>query len=166
MKAISVRDSFNLKQMSQRSPGDVWLDQSGNMCTLRDDGSVLCQTINDEPSLTIQSEKDSCDFNLIHAKYMRTGLMSNIRTDQPKYGDFSNAVDYHESVRRAQQAEEDFMLLPASIRARFSNDPGKLIDFIADENNRAEAIQLGLVPSPQASKVPQGDETPPSSEGG
>lgn len=131
----------------QRGVGDIWYDRAGNECYYRENGTISCRTVNDDPSLTIQSEKDSCDFNLIHAKYMKTGLMTNLRTDPGRFGDFSDAVDYHTSVLRAQQAEESFMALPAAIRARFSNDPGHLIDFLADENNRSEAIKLGLVAS-------------------
>lgn len=154
------------KTFNGRAVGEIWFDHAGNECFYRDNGSISCRTVNNEPSLTIQSEKDSCDFNLIYAKYAKTGLMTNLRTDAPNYGDFSSAVDYHDSVLRAQKAQESFMLLPASIRARFSNDPGQLIDFIADENNRSEAIKLGLVSSPQVIQEPQGDVTPPSQEGG
>lgn len=159
-----LRDAFRTEMQLKRQAGDTWIDHAGNICQLREDGTISCQTINDEPSLTIQSEKDSCDFNLIYQKYVRTGLMSNIRTTPPRYGDFTDASDYHTSVLRAQQAHDEFMLLPASIRARFSNDPGELIGFLADENNRAEAIQLGLIDAPQDSKIPQGDIKAGSSE--
>lgn len=149
-----------------RSIGEIWYDRVGNECFFRRTGTISCRTVNNEPSLTIQSEKDACDVNWIVAKHRRTGMMSNIRTDQPRYGDFSNAVDYHESVFRAQQAYDEFMTLPASIRSRFNNDPGQLIDFLGSEDNRSEAIELGLVPAPQAPSMPQGDGTPPSAEGG
>jgi phage internal scaffolding protein len=145
--------------------GEIWFDLAGNECFFRDNGSVSCRTVNNEPSLTIQSEKDACDVNKIVEKCRRTGMMSNVRTDEPRYGDFSTAVDYHDSVFRAQEAQEEFMTLPASLRARFSNDPGQLIDFLSDPNNRLEAINLGLVASPPATQVPQGDAAAPSKEG-
>lgn len=148
-----------------RAVGEIWFDRAGHECMFRDNGTIRCRTLNDQPSLTVQSEKDSCDINLIVNKYMKTGLMTNVRTDQPMYGDFSSAVDYHDTVLRAQEAQDRFMTLPAAIRARFSNDPGELIDFLASEENRAEAIKLGLVPSPQVDQVPQGDEIAPSKEG-
>ncbi len=146
--------------------GEIWYDHAGNECYYRENGTISCTTVNTSPTLTIQSEKDTCDINKIVAKYLKTGMMTNIRTDQPRYGDFTSAVDYHDSILRAQEAQDAFMQLPASIRARFYNDPGKLIDFLQDENNRAEAIKLGLVNPPQASSVSQGGSTPPSSEGG
>jgi len=147
------------------SAGEIWIDRAGNECFFRENGTISCRTVNTDPSMAIQSEKDSCDINLIVQKYKRTGLMSNLRTDEPRYGDFSNAVDYHDAIFRAQQAEDSFMLLPAHVRARFSNDPGKLIDFLADENNRSEAVKLGLVNPPQDSQIPQGGVTTPSKEG-
>lgn len=152
-----------------REFGEVWYDFAGNECHFREDGSISCRTVNLEPSLTIQSERDKCDLNIIKGIYDRTGIMNNIRTDSPRYGDFTSSSDYHDVLFRAQQAEEDFMSLPAELRARFSNDPGKLIDFVANPNNAAEAVQLGLMKSPDlsspASQVPQGDNVAPSKDG-
>lgn len=148
------------------SAGEIWFDKAGNECFFRENGTLSCRTVNDEPSMTVQSEKDSCDFNKIYAKYTKTGLMTNLRRDPPRYGDFSSAVDYHDSLLRAQQAEDAFMQLPATVRARFDNDPGKVIDFLNDPNNRPEAVKLGLVASPQAVQVPQGDSSPASQEAG
>ena len=155
-------DSHGVK----RQVGEIWFDQAGNECSFRANGTISCRTVNNEPTMAIQSEKNSCDINQIVNRYMKTGVMSNYRTDKPMYGDFSSAVDYHDSVLRAQQAEDTFMQLPAQLRKRFNNDPGELIDFLANENNRSEAIKLGLVDAPQDVQVPQGDVTPPPQEGG
>lgn len=149
--------------------GEPWIDRRGHSCYFRDNGTICSTVLNDEPSLTIQAEKDSCDVNLIVAKYAKTGVMGNVRTDQPMYGDFSSAVDYHDALIKIQEAEESFMSLPANVRKRFENDPGKLIDFLQDVKNREEAISLGLVvEAPQASQMPQGaspqgvdSDTPP-----
>lgn len=157
--------------------GEVWYDQAGNECFFRENGTISCRTINNEPSLAIQAEKDACDINKIVARFAPRGktvariaseMVQNgvLASGMGRYGDFSNAVDYHDAVFRAQQAQEAFDSFPAAIRSRFGYDPGKLIDFLADENNRAEAIELGLVTPPQASQVPQGDVQPPSQEGG
>lgn len=137
--------------------GEPWIDRRGHSCYFRDNGTICSTVVNSEPTMTVQSERDACDVNLIVAKYAKTGLMTNIRTDKPMYGDFSSSVDYHESVFRLQQAEDAFMDLPANIRKRFDNDPGKLIDFLQDVNNREEAVSLGLVDAaPQAPQMPLG----------
>jgi hypothetical protein len=41
------------------------------------------------------------------------------------------------------------MRLPAELRARFENDPAKLIEFIDNSENLDEAINLGLVNKPE-----------------
>jgi Chlamydia-phage Chp2 scaffold (Chlamy_scaf) len=56
-------------------------------------------------------------------------------------------------------ADAAFMQLPADIRTRFNNDAGAFVDFCSDENNRAEAEKLGLVPATPVA-------TNPAPEGG
>lgn len=165
MSRVPVLHSLDDRGIA-RGIGEVWIDRAGNECFYRDNGSISCRTVNDQESLTVQSEKDSCDFNLIYAKYVKSGftLMTNLRTDQPMFGDFSNSCDYHESVERAQATQDLFMTLPADIRARFSNDPGQLIDFLGSEDNRAEAIKLGLVNPPHPDEVDKGGTKTDSQE--
>ena len=61
-------------------------------------------------------------------------------------------------------ARESFAMLPSSIRKRFDNDPGLLLAFLDDENNREEAFSLGLIPQNGStptridpSTIPSGD---------
>lgn len=146
--------------------GEVWYDHAGNECYYRENGSLSVRTINKDRSRTIQSEKDVCDVNKIVAKFKTTGLMTNVRRDQPQFGDFSDVCDFQTAMIRTQEAEEAFMSLPALIRKRFSNDPAELLDFLGNEENRAEAISLGLIASPQDGKDPQGDVKPASQDAG
>jgi len=149
--------------------GEIWYDLAGNECYYRENGTISCRTVNNEPSLTIQSERDKCDLNIIKSIYDRTGIMHNVRQEAPRYGDFTSSTDYHDMVLRVQEARDDFMLLDAHTRAMFDNDPGKLLAFVSNPENRAKAIELGLIASPadapQASQVPQGDSAPPSKDG-
>lgn len=143
-------------------PSDVgfsWIDDAGNLCTYRENGTIHVQTVNNEPTMTIQSERESCDINKIVAQHLRTGIMTNVRTSPLEYGDFNGTDDYATAQMRIQEADEAFMSLPAELRFRFKNDPAQLIEFLNDENNRAEAIELGLVAPPQDSQIPQGDVT-------
>lgn len=48
------------------------------------------------------------------------------------------------------------MSLPAELRKRFRNDPGMLLAFLEDPQNRAEAESLGLV-----DRMPVVDSSPP-----
>ncbi len=109
-----------------------------------------------EPTLAQQNQKDECDINTIVRRFGLTGeLPSNVRV--PRYGDFEAATDYHTAMNAVIAANEAFMQLPADVRTRFNNDPASLVDFVSDDNNRAEAERLGLVPSAPAESNPAPD---------
>jgi len=105
-----------------------------------------------EPTLAQQSFKDECDINTILERFAVTGeLPNNVR--MPQYGDFTGISDYQSALNAVIAADDSFMQLPASIRARFDNDPALFVEFCGDESNRDEAIKLGLVP-PQVDNSP------------
>lgn len=112
---------------------------------IRPNGSKRVQYVNDEPSLTKQSESEDCDINVIMARFEKTGLLTHSNDASPRYGDFADVVDYDESLRVVMEADEAFSSLPARVRARFENDPSQLIDFVRDPANKQEAINLGLI---------------------
>lgn len=98
----------------------------------------------EDPSLAQQHMKDECDINVIVERFGVTGQLP-VMTLEPTYGDFSGVSDYQDALIKLQQTDADFMALPAAIRARFANDPFELVNFLASEANRDEAIQLGLI---------------------
>ena len=86
-------------------------------------------------------------------------LPENVR--MPTYGDFSGVEDYQGAINAARRAQHSFMQMPAAVRERFDNDPHRFVAFCSDPANRAEAIQLGLVPSPPVPpSVPPPAEAP------
>lgn len=101
-----------------------------------------------DPGLTQQQFKDECDINEIVRRFGLTGeLPENVRT--PRSGDFTGVNDYQSAMNAVRAADEAFMELPGELRKRFDNDPQKLMDFMEDENNKEEAIKLGLVNKPK-----------------
>lgn len=96
-----------------------------------------------DESLAVQSAKEEADINTIVRRFGLTGELPN-DVAMPQSGDFSNAVDFHASMNLVVQAQEEFLRLPADLRARFSNDPGNFIAFFDDPANQDEAIRLGL----------------------
>ena len=110
---------------------------------------------NNSPSLTQQQFKDECDINKIMDRYLRTGVLSDPLQNRgtPKYGDYADIGDYMDHMNKVVEANEMFEALPASIRKRFNNNPGELIDFVMDENNRTEAEFLGLIEKKEENKV-------------
>ena len=103
----------------------------------------------EDASLTQQHFKDETDINNILRQFNITGLLPD-QPLSPRYGDFTGIGDYHGALNAVIAAEDQFMALPATLRARFENDPAQLIDFLADENNRSEAEKLGLLEVPKA----------------
>lgn len=100
----------------------------------------------DSPSLAQQSFKDECDINTIVRRFGITGeLPSDL--NMPQSGDFTGFPDFHSAMNMVVKAQEEFMRLPADMRDRFANDPGRLMAFLDDPNNREEAVKLGLVAS-------------------
>jgi len=98
----------------------------------------------EDVSLARQSEAQDADINEIVRRFGITGqLPSNVRV--PSFGDFSGITSFHEAMNVVAEAQEAFMLMPAEVRSRFKNDPEQFLDFVYDEDNRAEAEKLGLV---------------------
>ena len=101
----------------------------------------------EDASLAQQHFKDECDINNILKQFNITGQLPE-GTLSPRYGDFTGIGDYHTALNRVIAAEDEFMSLPADLRARFENDPAQLIEFLDKSENLNEAISLGLVNKP------------------
>jgi phage internal scaffolding protein len=113
----------------------------------------------EEPTLAQQHFKEECDINTILQKFSITGILPEAPLS-PRYGDFTGIGDYHTALNRVLAAQDEFEALPAQIRARFENDPAKLIEFLDDESNRPEAEKLGLVEKVAAEVVEATQVTP------
>nr|QJB19807.1 MAG: internal scaffolding protein [Microvirus sp.] len=119
-----------------------------------------------KPSLTQQHFKDECDINCIMDRYASTGVLTNgLSTRAPIFDDFSVTFDYHSAKNKMIEAEMLFMELPARVRDAFENNPENLLRFIANEENREEAIELGLISRPQANEMVREAVEKPREEG-
>lgn len=99
-----------------------------------------------EESKTVQSYAEDADINVLVRRFGVTdGAIPPAVADPRYYGDFSDAVDFRTSLDRVRDAQEHFERLPASLRERFLNDPLRLFEFVADERNADEAVELGLL---------------------
>lgn len=102
----------------------------------------------EDKSLTVQADVEASDINTIVRQFGVTGELP-YGSIAPYTADLTNfPTDYHEAQNFIIQSQELFMDLPSSQRTRFDNNPGKFLDFIADDNNRDEAISLGFLPKP------------------
>ena len=116
------------------------------------------------PSLTVQSDMADTLIPNIFAQHGLDALATHRRT--PIFGDFTDApTSLHEAYDRILDAQANFMELPSAVRERFANDPLRLLSFLEDPANRAEAVKLGLVnvsPAAPAAPAVQAGGTPPS----
>jgi len=101
-------------------------------------------------SLTHQSFAKDADINNIMSKYAVSGVLVdpfNVDSGRvPRFGDFSDLVDYPTLVTRIGQAQADFMTLPSAVRAKFDNDVENLLSFISVPENVFEAVKLKVLP--------------------
>lgn len=108
--------------------------------------------------MTQQHYKEECDINRIIKRYEETGNWGEQTNVRPQFGDFSRDFDFRSAQDAIIKASEAFGALSSRVRRRFNNDPVELMEFLADESNRDEAIQLGLIEKPV--------ETEPATDGG
>lgn len=105
-----------------------------------DESALKCA----DKTRTQQHFADDADINVIVKRFGLTGqLPQGVR--MPQYADFEEAIDFQTAMNAIRAAQESFDAMPANVRARFHNDPGEFVDFVANEENRAEAEKLGLV---------------------
>lgn len=98
----------------------------------------------EDPSLAQQQFAEEADINTIVRRFGLTGeLPQDLAV--PESGDFTQVVDFQSAMNIVRASEEAFMELPGEMRARFSNDPGKFLAFVHDENNRDEARKMGIL---------------------
>lgn len=95
-------------------------------------------------SLAVQSAEEESNINTIVRRFGISGeLPNNLR--MPQSGDFTGLPDFHAAMNLVRQAQEEFVRVPAEIRAKFNNDPARFMSFLDDESNYDEALKLGLV---------------------
>lgn len=131
-----------MKTPTLKAPGNFDPDENSRQSALTFD-----DTDDNAISMTVQSFAKECDINEIVKRFGLTGeLPSSIR--MPLTGDYTNVPDFHQAMNLVAQAKTEFLKLPASLRARFDHNPANLVTFLEDENNREEAIKLGIVNQP------------------
>lgn len=136
-REIFIRSSFNYD-----------MDAASN------ESALLCE----DESLALQSMEEESNINTIVRKFGVTGeLPSDVK--MPQTGDFTNLPDFHTAMNIVRKTQEEFLRVPAEIRARFGNDPQAFMMFVEDDANRDEARRMGLLkpevvaPEPMAVRV-------------
>lgn len=113
------------------------------------------------PGRTKQSFAEECDINHMLRTYQHGGRPPAVNRMAGRFGDFSQIPDLHSALNQVKEADYAFAMLPATLRARFNNDAGELLEFMADPANAAEAVELGLVDEEQPTPDPEPVEPAP-----
>jgi len=127
-------DGFPIVRTTFNFDARAWSDAKGLRC--------------EDPSRTIQSQKEEADINTIVRNFGLTGKVP-VGVRVPQYGDFSGVSDYREALEAIRAADESFLSMPSDLRKRLDNDPARFVEWCADPNNLEEMRKLGLaVPAP------------------
>lgn len=121
-------------------------------------------------SRTKQSFQAETEINNIVRRYQATGLLEHINSHGAKYNDMPGPTDFKEAMDLVMESKSMFNELPANLRNRFANDPAQFLDFVGDDANRDEMIEMGLItpeldlgdpPTPIPSAEPPAPAEPP-----
>lgn len=94
-----------------------------------------------DPSLTVQSQSEDADLNVMMKRFGVTGQFpQNARV--PEYGDFEHITDFRSAIEAVRQAQSDFDAFPAEVRAYFQNNPQMMLDFVSNPANIPQFKQL------------------------
>ena len=96
-----------------------------------------------DPSLTVQADAVDADINTLVRRFGLTGSMpENVKV--PAYSDYDDIFDFHAAQLVIASANEEFMRMPAEVRAQFGNDPGVFFDVASNPENIDFLRDLGL----------------------
>lgn len=115
-------------------------------------------------SLTVQQFKDDCDISAIIRRHRATGEPMPINPNGVYLDMLAAPDDLHSALELCRDVAAQMDSLPLAARQRFGSDPVKFVEFLSHEENRDEAVRLGLLPpalspSSVASSAPAGGAT-------
>lgn len=114
-------------------------------------------TMNNEPSMTVQSERDRSEIREILRRYGATGVADSLRNAELVFRDVTAFDDFTDLMRQNAVAQEEFMKLPSKVRQVFNHDVAAWLDAAndgLDEAQTAKVIKLGVVEASESRAVP------------
>lgn len=123
-------------------------------------------TVNDGPSLTIQSDAAEADIQVIMRKFRQTGQLQLRETDA-LFMDLTEFTDYKDAMDQLRIAERKFMSLPSKVREIFDHDVAEWLDAAHDPEKRDALVAAGFLepePAPAPSVAEPGAEVQQASE--
>lgn len=119
-----------------------------------EEASVVSGLSCSDKSLTLQSQKDDADINVIVKRFGIDGkIPQSLRL--PTYQDFEGIFDFRSAMDAVNSAEKSFMEIPARVRGQFNNDPQEFVAFCSDPANLPKLRELGLAPAAKPDEAAQ-----------
>lgn len=97
---------------------------------------------------TVQSQVSETDINAMSAKYLKSRMAGNPQGRKPMFIEVPSA-SFHEMMNKVARIRQDFERLSAKLRRRFMDDPGVMLAFVENPDNREECVKLGLIDDPE-----------------
>ncbi len=123
-------------------------------------GKPRVQTVNDDPSETIQSEAHLADINRILGAYSTVDMRDMLDETELVYADVSEFTDLADALNAAKLAEKQFLTLPSKVREVFDHDVAVWLDTAHDEDKRAALVEAGFLKGPEVEVDPKPPPTP------
>lgn len=136
-KGLQVREEYRSKRGKAVSPFDV--KSSREMKTYKKGDKV--GTVFPGKSKTQQGLAKTVELKRV---LKNSGVIPTVNK-QPIYGDFTEFPDLSRAIEIAEKANNAFLELPASVRAKFNNSPAEMSKWILKPENLEEARELGIV---------------------
>lgn len=127
-------------------------------------GKPRVQTINEDPSETVQSDAHLADITNIMQSYLQQGreLLDDTAL---QFADVSEFTDLADAIQQTREAEVQFMKLPSKVRKIFDHDVAVWLDSAHDEEKRDALVAAGFLEAPEPvvvePVVPEGGEPTP-----
>jgi phage internal scaffolding protein len=96
------------------------------------------------PSMTEQCHAEQCDVHSIMKRFQRTQMLDHVNAFSGEYMNLADGFDFHMAMNQIAEAHSMFETIPSSIRAKFGHDPARFLEWIQDEDNRAEMLEMGF----------------------
>lgn len=98
----------------------------------------------EQPSLTEQHHKESCDIRFIMKKAEKTGMVSHLQKTEGRYIDMASRPDFDDAMNIIASANSMFETIPSRIREKFHNNPAIWLEYIQNPENREDMLSLGF----------------------
>lgn len=115
-----------------------------NVAAIDSRGKKRVQTVNKDPSKTIQSDAHLADITNILKRFGAEG-MEMLDETALTFADISEFTDLADALNQAKVAEIEFLKLPSKVREIFEHDVAVWLDTAHDKDKRDALVQAGFI---------------------